>query len=65
MVDQPGGLWHAADAKKPTGVGLTVGSDLTNVPLLEPLSIAPELPKRAVIQAKHVLDEQNQPMVEE
>ena len=35
MVDQTMGFWNPADAKKPTGVGFSVGGDLTNVPLLE------------------------------
>lgn len=33
MVDQTMGFWNPADAKKPTGVGFSVGGDLTNVPL--------------------------------
>lgn len=47
MVDQTMGFWNPADAKKPTGVGFSVGGDLTNVPLFELLTdcwLGPYLP---------------------
>ena len=40
MVDQTMGFWNPADAKKPTGVGFSVGGDLTNVPLCAVLLVA-------------------------
>jgi len=40
MVDQTMGFWNPADAKKPTGVGFSVGGDLTNVPLCAVVLVA-------------------------
>jgi hypothetical protein len=40
VVDQRMWVWRPPDAEKPTGVGFSVGADLTKVPLLEALDSA-------------------------